>query len=157
MHPNAALLTRFYEAFQRADADAMVACYAPDVEFSDVIFTHLTGEQASDMWRMLCRLVGDLQVSFRDIQADDTHGSAHWEAHYKYSTGKRVHNIVDASFEFRDGLIVKHHDAFDLWRWSSMAIGMKGRFLGWLPFVHKAIRQQAAERLKAFRSAAGPL
>jgi len=36
--PNAALIQRFYEAFQRSDAEAMAACYAPDVQFSDPVF-----------------------------------------------------------------------------------------------------------------------
>ena len=41
-------------------------------------------------------------------------GSAHWEADYTFSATKRkVHNVVDARFELRDGLIVKHTDVFD--------------------------------------------
>ena len=51
--PNAALIQRFYEAFQRSDAEAMAACYAPDVEFSDPVFGVLRGREAGDMWRML--------------------------------------------------------------------------------------------------------
>lgn len=35
MHPNADLLTRFYTALGNRDADVMVACYHPDVEFVD--------------------------------------------------------------------------------------------------------------------------
>ena len=42
-HPNAALIERFYEAFQRRDVDAMAACYAPDVTFSDPVFVGLHG------------------------------------------------------------------------------------------------------------------
>ena len=52
-HPNAELITRFYQAFQRLDAEAMVACYSPDVHFSDPVFTDLNGQEAGDMWRML--------------------------------------------------------------------------------------------------------
>ena len=40
---NSALITRFYQAFQRLDAEAMVACYSPDVVFSDPAFGTLRG------------------------------------------------------------------------------------------------------------------
>ena len=33
-----ALITRFYQAFQRLDAEAMSACYTDDVVFSDPAF-----------------------------------------------------------------------------------------------------------------------
>jgi hypothetical protein len=48
---------------------------------------------------------------------------------------------------------VTHTDSFDLWKWSGQALGFKGKFLGWAPFVHKAIRQQAAKGLAQFRAA----
>jgi len=48
-----ALITRFYQAFQRLDADAMAACYTDDVVFSDPAFGELRGRDAGDMWRML--------------------------------------------------------------------------------------------------------
>ena len=35
---NSALITRFYQAFQRLDAEAMVACYSDDIVFSDPVF-----------------------------------------------------------------------------------------------------------------------
>ena len=50
---NAQLITRFYEAFQRLDAEAMARCYAPEVRFSDPAFGELNGDDARDMWRML--------------------------------------------------------------------------------------------------------
>ena len=76
--------------------------------------------------------------------ANDTDGSAHWEARYTFSvTGRTVHNVIDSRFTFRDGLIVTHTDTFDLWRWSRMAIGPKAVLLGWTPFVQKAIRSEA--------------
>ena len=53
-HPNAALITRFYQAFQQLDAETMASCYSEDVQFSDPVFTDLRGAAADDMWRMLC-------------------------------------------------------------------------------------------------------
>ncbi|HTK55228.1 MAG TPA: nuclear transport factor 2 family protein [Gemmatimonadales bacterium] len=146
------LLTRFYTAFQQKDAEGMVACYAPDVRFSDPVFPDLVGERAKGMWRMLVGRGKDLRLEFRDITADTHGGSAHWEAWYTFtSTGKPVHNIIDATFTFRDGLIATHTDRFDLYRWSRQALGMKGVLLGWTPFVQEKIRSTAASALDRYR------
>jgi hypothetical protein len=40
----------------------MVACYAPDVEFSDPVFPRLRGEEARAMWRMPVERGQDLRV-----------------------------------------------------------------------------------------------
>lgn len=41
---NLALIERFYTAFDAGDGDAMAACYAPDVQFSDPVFTDLRAQ-----------------------------------------------------------------------------------------------------------------
>ncbi len=147
------LLTRFYTAFQRKDAEGMVACYTPDVRFSDPAFPDLVGERAKGMWRMLVGRGKDLRLEFRDITADERGGTAHWEAWYTFtSTGKPVHNIIDATFTFRDGLIATHTDRFDLYRWTRQALGMKGTLLGWSPLVQGAVRKQADKALTRFLS-----
>ena len=150
---NVALIEKFYAAFSRRDAEEMAACYHPDVEFSDPVFPNLAGEEACDMWRMLCERGKDLKIEWSRGEADDASGSVHWEARYTFSgTGRPVHNRIDARFEFEDGLIRRHRDTFDLWAWAGQALGLKGRLLGWTPMVKKAIQSQAEKSLKAFRS-----
>lgn len=118
-HPNADLITRFYQAFQQLDAERMVSCYAPDVRFSDPAFGTLTGDDAADMWRMLTTRAKKFSLTFSDVQADANGGSAKWVATYLFSqTGRTVVNRIQASFVIRDGLIVEHRDHFDMWRWS---------------------------------------
>ena len=141
-------LKRFYGAFQKRDAAAMAACYAPDVRFSDPVFTDLRGADAGAMWKMLCERGKDLKIEFRDVRADATSGSAHWEAWYTFSaSGRKVHNIIDATFEFRDGKIVKHTDRFDLHRWAGLALGLPGKLLGWSPLLQNKIRAMAQKGL----------
>ena len=78
------------------------------------------------MWRMLCKRGLDLELTHSDVQADDERGSARWAADYTLSgTGRAVHNEIEASFRFRDGLIAEHVDRFDLWRWSRQALGLR--------------------------------
>lgn len=154
MHPNAQLVERFYTSFQRLDPDGMVACYHPDVTFSDPVFPELHGPRAGAMWRMLAARAKGIEITFRDVTGDDARGGAHWEAIYTFSeTGRRVHNVIDATFAFRDGKIIRHDDHFDLWRWSAMALGAKGRLLGWLPPVQRAIRAKAAKNLERYLAA----
>jgi ketosteroid isomerase-like protein len=152
LHPNEQLIQRFYEAFARRDAEAMAACYHRDVEFSDPVFPSLKGDEARDMWRMLASRAVDLEVRFEVRGADDTKGAAHWDADYLFSkTGRKVNNRIDAEFEFEDGLIRRHRDHFDLWRWSRMALGIPGLLLGWSPVIGNAVRKEAAKGLAAFR------
>ena len=151
MHPNAQLLTDFYAAFAKRDAEGMVACYAKDVHFSDPVFTSLHGDEACSMWRMLCERGKDLRVEASGIEADDTTGKAHWDAHYTFSaTGNHVLNRIDAAFTFKDGKIVRHVDSFDLYKWAGQALGLKGKLLGWLPPVQASIRKQGDAGLRAF-------
>lgn len=67
-------------------------------------------------------------------------------------TGRRVQNKIDASFSFRDGLIVHHRDSFDFYRWSRMALGPVGAALGWSPIVKNQVRAQAAAQLRRFQA-----
>lgn len=151
MSANQELLETFYAAFQQRDHAGMAACYHPQVVFSDPVFTHLEGWRASAMWRMLCERGTDLKVSPSDLRADDNSGSGRWEAHYTFSaTGLPVHNKVRAKFEFRDGKIIKHTDDFNLHAWMGMALGLKGKLLGWLPPVRKAARAKAKGQLEHY-------
>ena len=151
MHPNAELISRFYTAFGNGDARRMAACYDQSITFSDAVFTDLEGARAAAMWRMLCERGKDLKIEFRDIEADDSVGRAHWEAWYTFSaTGRPVHNKIDASFQFQDGKIIRHRDSFNFWAWAAQALGLTGRLLGWSPLVRNRVRKQAARSLDAF-------
>jgi ketosteroid isomerase-like protein len=150
MKSNQELIQTFYTAFQQRDHAGMIACYHPDIHFSDPVFTDLRGNQAKAMWHMLCERGQDLQVVFSDLWADEGNGRAHWEATYTFSTGRKVHNIIDAAFAFQDGLIIRHQDSFHLWRWTRMAIGPMGLFLGWTPVVQNRVRETAVQSLKKF-------
>ncbi len=150
---HAALISRFYEAFNRLNAEAMAACYSDNVVFSDPVFGELRGRDAGDMWRMLTSRAKDFSLRYDTVRADERTGGAHWVATYLFSqTGRTVVNDIQARFVFRDGKICEHHDHFDLWRWSRQALGAKGTLLGWTPLVQNAIRAQAQKGLKAFQA-----
>lgn len=151
MHANAALVHRFYEAFDRHDGEAMAECYHSDIIFHDPVFGELQGERAGDMWRMLASRAKDLSVKVSDVAADDRAGSARWIATYTFGKAKRnVRNDIEARFEFKEGKIVRHDDSFSLWKWASQALGPTGMLLGWTPMVQKRIRADARRGLDAY-------
>ena len=149
--PNEAVIERFYGAFARRDGDAMAACYAPDVRFSDPVFTDLRGDEAGDMWRMLTGRAGDLRVELLEHEADAEHGSARWLARYTFTqTGRPVVNDVRASLRFAGGLIVEHRDDFGFYRWARQALGPSGLLLGWTPVMRSGVRRRARAGLDEF-------
>ena len=148
---NKEIIEKFYLAFKNKEGEKMISCYHPDVMFSDPAFGVLKGDKAKEMWLMLLENGKDLSVSFSNIKADANGGSAHWEADYTFSrTGKKVHNSVDARFKFKEGLIIEHIDDFNLRRWASQALGLKGKILGGTSFFKRKLNQQAGERLRNF-------
>ena len=149
-HPNQELLERFYNALSRRDWITMTACYHPLGRFKDPIYD-LEGSHIGGMWKLLLTRGQDLQVSFRDIRADDSRGSAHWEATYTFSrTGNKVHNVIDSSFVFSEGKILEQIDRFDFWRWSRQALGTSGALWGWTPFLRTRVSRTANEALEKF-------
>lgn len=150
---HAALIERFYRAFQQRDATAMAACYHRRAVFRDPVFD-LAGPAIGAMWAMLCGRAPDLRIEFDAVHAEGDHGSAEWQAWYRFSqTGRPVHNVIHAQFRFADGLIVEHVDRFDFWRWSRQALGLPGLLLGWSPLLRGKVRAQAQARLEQFLAA----
>ena len=148
---NVALVERFYTAFDRRDHRTMAASYAPTARFSDPVFQDLVGPRIGAMWRMLCERATDLRVECGPVRLEGDMARVEWQAWYTYSaTGRRVHNRIAGALSLEQGLILRHDDMFDLYRWARQALGIKGLVLGWTPPVQRAIRRQAIRSLDAF-------
>lgn len=149
-HPNAHVITQFYQAFQQRDFAAMQACYHPDISFEDAVFK-LKGKQVHAMWHMLCLAGKDLSIHFDTPSADAEKGAAHWIATYTFSaTGRSVRNVVSAQFTFQDGKIIRHHDSFSFYHWLRQAIGPFGALMGWTPWLQNKVRATALLNLNKF-------
>lgn len=145
------VIEKFYQAFTDLDPETMVSCYHDDIVFEDPAFGVLKGERAKNMWRMLCE--SQKGENFIVEASNITSNTAHWEAHYVFSqTGRKVHNIIDAEFEFKDGKIIKHSDRFNLHKWASQALGFKGMLLGWTGFFKKKMKEQTGRLLTKFEA-----
>ena len=140
---NSELIQKFYAAFNNLDAETMNSLYTEDASFEDPAFG------------MLCRSQGknEFKVEVSQIQCNEHVGSARWDAYYTFSkTGRKVHNIIYAKFEFEGGKIKKHIDYFDLYRWSRQAMGTIGWLIGWTPFFKRKLNAQTKNMLKSFSS-----
>lgn len=156
MHTHEEVIHRFYTAFQQMDAEAMSRCYHPEASFSDPVFDLKTKEEVVAMWSMLCSRASDLEVTYFDVMADDKKGTATWVAKYSFSSKKRkVVNSIEANFEFKEGLILKHKDSFNFWKWSQQALGMPGHLMGWSPFLKNRVKRQAMGNLKSYQQRSG--
>ena len=146
-------IRRLYAAFAELDAAAMQACYAEDAHFDDEAFSLRGRDEIGAMWRMLCEAVrAKGRAQWKLEVSAITERSAHWEPTYLFTaTGRVVHNVIDAEFEFdAAGLITRHRDRFDFWRWARQALGAPGLLLGWTPFLRTKVRGQAAANLRRF-------
>ncbi|MDR6967548.1 ketosteroid isomerase-like protein [Flavobacterium arsenatis] len=148
------LIEEFYAGFAEGNAKTMASCYHKDIQFQDPAFGKLEGQDVLDMWEMLIeKSKGNLKIEFSDVTADEFSGSAKWVATYNFSkTNRDVVNVIKASFVFKDGLIIKHTDHFDIWKWSKQALGLPGYLLGWTDFMQQKIQMNAIHSLRRYQS-----
>ncbi|QEC66069.1 nuclear transport factor 2 family protein [Panacibacter ginsenosidivorans] len=151
MNVNQQLITKFYSAFQNKDYKTMQGCYADNATFNDPVFEKLNAAEVRAMWEMLITRGKDLQLTFTNVEANDTTGSAEWIAAYTFSaSGHKVVNKIKANFVFENGKIVQHTDSFDFYTWAKQALGFKGLLLGWTSFLHNKVKQGARTNLLKF-------
>ncbi|MFY0481561.1 nuclear transport factor 2 family protein [Flavobacterium sp. PLA-1-15] len=154
MNQHQQLIEEFYAGFATGNAKTMASCYHIDIVFEDPAFGKLEGQDVLDMWEMLIeKSKGNMKIEFSDVRADELSGSVKWVATYNFSkTNRNVVNVIRASFVFKDGLIIKHTDEFDFWKWSKQALGLPGYLLGWSGFMQQKVRQNALQSLRYYQS-----
>lgn len=133
----------FYDAFSRRDGEAMASLYADTATFSDPAFPNLDARLVRGMWRMLTTRGKDLVIQYEIRGTDGNVVKAHWEADYTFSaTGRKVHNVIDATLRIENGKIVEHRDVFDFRAWLAQAFGLAGKLMPFLlgPLVRSRAR-----------------
>jgi hypothetical protein len=74
-------------------------------------------------------------------------------ASYNFSKKQRpVVNRISAQFYFQDGLIIRHTDDFDIWKWSKQALGLTGYLFGWTGFMQNKIHTNAILSLRKYQN-----
>ncbi|WP_418263050.1 nuclear transport factor 2 family protein [Flavobacterium faecale] len=153
MTTNEKKIHQFYSILSAGDTASLSEFYAPDVKFRDPIFGLLTGKDVFAMWTMLIEKgKGNLHIKLSDTKADDYLGATQWTATYTYGpNNNKVVNTIQANFHFKDGLIIKHTDDFDIWKWSKQALGFKGFLFGWTGYMQHKIHKKALESLRKYK------
>lgn len=146
------LLQKFYNSFSAGNAEEMIDCYHDSVIFHDPAFGTLKGNSVKYMWEMLLsKKDTDFKIDYKILKADEKYGEVYWIAHYNYGPKKRkVVNKVTASFEFKDGKILRHTDDFNLWNWSKQALGTSGFLLGWSSYMRDQIQKKTGKILSSY-------
>lgn len=147
-----AVATTFYTAFGRRDADAMAVLYAEHAVFADPAFGQLSGRDAGDMWRMLCKGSPELRVSFAILEATPNTVVCRWIADYPFGPGKRpVHNVIVARISVENGQIVRHIDDFDFRTWARQALGAVAAWPGLHVIAQRLLGLGARKGLRDFQ------
>lgn len=150
------LATAFFQAFQSLDYRTMQSYYHDEATFYDPVFLTQDAAGVRAMWEMLLSQGTDMKLEFKVLEEDDHHAKVEWIARYTFTaTGKKVVNHVTSAMEFKDGLIYKQRDHFDLWKWSGQALGASGKLLGWTGFLKTQIRDKARGNLAKYRQKKG--
>lgn len=149
---NEETIHRFYTAFQQLDYATVQACYHDEAVFNDPVFGLLDITETRAMWEMLCKRARDFSLVYGNIRLlDEEYTTCDWTASYLFSkTGRRVVNRITAHMRFKDGLIIEHTDAFDIYRWSRQAFGLPGLLFGWSPWMNRSIQRKAKLGLQQF-------
>jgi len=149
---NIEVLRKFFKAFMKKDVEAMLECYHTEIVFTDPVFGRLEAKEARKMWRMLLQNKNsDLQISYKDLDANEVQGTAKWRAVYYFSRERRkVINEIASSFKFKDHKIIKHQDDFDVWTWAKQALGWKGWAFGWSADFQAKMQRKSRKMLETY-------
>ncbi len=104
------------------------------------------------MWEMLLsKKDSKASINYEILEVDDKRAKVFWKAEYKYGLKRRaVVNKVTANFIFKDGMILKHIDDFNLWVWSRQALGTSGYLLGWSSYMRHQIQKKTEGLLSSY-------
>ncbi len=149
MNENERLVSRFYSALAKLDANTLNACYSSNIVFYDPMFELLKGNEVTAMWQMLCKNAKNFSLLYDSIaDAGEGYYNCNWKASYTFSkTGRAVVNNGKAYMKIENGFITEHSDAWSLHTWSAQALGIMGKLFGWNNYFRRKLKNSAKRRL----------
>jgi hypothetical protein len=141
-------------------------CLDPQVEFSDLAFEKITGEDVRAMWQWFCtksktrngQAVG--VPDFKVTKAEDAEVQARYEVDYTLTEGDKPHRHVryeiESKFTLRNGKIVRHTDTptISTFRFAWMAVGFPKCLAALTPWFKPKLRKQMLAKLAASKNTA---
>ncbi|MCA9057542.1 MAG: nuclear transport factor 2 family protein, partial [Planctomycetaceae bacterium] len=144
-----------FDSLNAHDHSGIAACYHEQATFRDIAFTLNGRVQIHAMWDMICSpseqgTPSDIVATVSELSANDKTGKARIVDDYTLrSTGRTVHNAIDSSFRFQDGLIISQVDHCSAPAWARQAYGPGMRLL--MGYVGPFRRWGAMRKLKSIR------
>lgn len=153
MTPTEKTIHQLYTSIANGTVANIDACYAATAKFHDPIFGTLTANEIPKMWKMLIeKSKGNLDIEYTIIKSNENKASAQWTATYTFGKNKRpIKNTIFSEFHFKNGLIIKQNDDFNIWNWSKQAFGFSGFLFGWTGYMQKIIQEKAELSLKNYK------
>ncbi|GIZ08476.1 nuclear transport factor 2 family protein [Flavobacterium sp. UMI-01] len=153
MTTNEPIIHQFFNGLSKADVLSVVSCYDTNIKFRDPIFGLLTGKDVTAMWSMLLENNKEnIKIEIVNSKSDAYLGTAQWIASYTFKpSNKTIVNHITTHFHFKEGLIIKQTDDFDIWKWSRQALGCKGFLFGWTGYMQQKIHEKAIQSLQKYK------
>lgn len=152
MLPSEQTIHQLYTALADGEISKIDTCYSATVNFYDPIFGVLKNDEVPAMWKMLIeKSKANLKIKYNIIKIDAFTATVEWTANYTFGKkNKKIKNQIRSQFHFKEGLIIKQNDDFNIWNWCKQAFGFYGFFLGWTGYMQHKIQVKALSSLKKY-------
>ncbi len=119
MNSSEKTINQLYTSIANGDIKKINECYSPITKFHDPIFGTLNNNEVPKMWEMLItKSKGKLEIEYNIIKTDNRTASVQWTAIYTFGKKQReIKNVIHSQFQFKEGLIIKQKDDFNIWTW----------------------------------------
>jgi hypothetical protein len=150
---NREVVTAFFTGYQRHQADSMIACLHPEVEFSDLAFQRITGAQVQAMWRWFCEKPVEVP-SFELTKDEGDRVQARYRVKYSLEGGRVVDYVIVADFTLQSSKIVRQVDTPTIsnFAFARMALGFPACLLALTPLFKTVIRSGMRKKLTRFQT-----
>ena len=161
---NPEVVSAFLRAYQNSNYVEMQTYLHAGVEFSDLAFEAICGDDVRAMWHWFCvstesRAEPVRVPRFHVDKAEDDWVDAWYEVDYRLGDGqartRRVNYVIRTHMALQNGKIIRQVDTPTIsnLRFALMAVGFPKCLAALTPFFKPKLRQQMSEKLAAFRSA----
>ena len=155
---NREVVTAFFSAYRDHQPEQMGRWLHPEVEFSDLAFEKLTGDNVGAMWHWFCVPFGkrDQPIKVPDFEITGESGDTvlvRYRVRYELDRGKhKVDYPIASTVTLRDGRIRRQEDrlAISKFRFAWMAAGFPNCLFAYTPQFDKKLRAKMSGGLAAF-------
>jgi hypothetical protein len=141
----------YFDAFSKGDYRTMRSLCDPKITFNDPVYTSLQGKSVFALHHFMAERRICPTITIRSISEKGNRVKVKWTNEYEYATYKTHISIdVRSIFHFEHTSIISQTDQYNLWKWSKMALGFTGTYLGWTPMFRSTLRRSSQQSLATF-------